>query len=420
MDNINENENKNLQNNFQSLKVHSNLNNNFQNFSQANQEKNEILKFDKEEIEKEKKDKITIYIREKANEINKKYNNIVDDNKINKAIQIIMNQFQGRNADFDKEIKPSIDALINNYLDEYFRQFKNSQANILMSNLNQNNNLQSNDLATIKGIKNKNELKKFIEKICMMFRGLKFEDIVPNFDSIETSEQLESAKNNLYQQYQNGFNYKKNIMSEQEKMKLKLKSMGVNEVDINNYLSLVTSGKSTDAEQYLAQKYGSEIATRFKDYMNNNALQQINQQTNNFQKTQMDSQTINTQNKSQMITQQNQNGSIKNTLDQTKQDISNTKIIQVKINSKIFFDQRSPKEIEIAKGIRQKNNNIKLSKTQKFTAEKPKIKTLNIKSNKGGGNPENKGFAYSNMLLLILSYIAGALSMAIIFILGGK
>ena len=218
MDNINENENKNLQNNFQSLKEQSSLNNNFQKFSQANLEKNEILKFDKEEIEKEKKDKITRYIREKANEINKKYNNIVDDNKINKAIQIIMNQFQGRNADFDKDIKPSIDALINNYLDEYFRQFKNSQANILMSNLNQNNNLQSNDLATIKGIKNKNELKKFIEKICMMFRGLKFEDIVPNFDSIETSEQLESAKNNLYQQYQNGFNYKKNIMSEQEKM----------------------------------------------------------------------------------------------------------------------------------------------------------------------------------------------------------
>ena len=82
------------------------------------------------------------------------------------------------------------------------------------------------------------------------------------------------------------------------------------------------------------------------------------------------------------------------------------------------FDQRSQGEVQVYQQIEAKNQIIKQQKAKQKQIEKPKIKILTQSSTNGSGQNGNKGFANAIMLLLIVSFVCGALFMVFYMIIG--
>ena len=82
--------------------------------------------------------------------------------------------------------------------------------------------------------------------------------------------------------------------------------------------------------------------------------------------------------------------------------------------SKKGFDQRSESEVQIANQIKQKNMAIKQQKEQHRSLNNQKVKTLTKPNNNGGSS--SSGYANVVTLALIVSFVAGALSMLIYYI----
>ena len=82
------------------------------------------------------------------------------------------------------------------------------------------------------------------------------------------------------------------------------------------------------------------------------------------------------------------------------------------------FAQRSQSEIQVHQQIKQKNQMIKQQKAQKQQLNKPKVKTLSAPSSQGNGSSSNKGYTNVILLLLIVSFVCGALFMAVSMIIG--
>lgn len=74
--------------------------------------------------------------------------------------------------------------------------------------------------------------------------------------------------------------------------------------------------------------------------------------------------------------------------------------------TKKVFDYRNTREVQIYKQIKQKNQYIKQKKSRNRSKDKPKVKKLSSFQNK------NNGFANPLVILLIASFVAGALFMA--------
>ena len=114
------------------------------------------------------------------------------------------------------------------------------------------------------------EMRNYVENICGQFPNMKVEDIIPNFHSITSSEQLEEAKRSLYQKYQDGLiSYLDNAqMSDVEKVKVKLERLGINGQELEMCLQQVSQGKINETFTYLGQKYGDNFITKFNRSMN--------------------------------------------------------------------------------------------------------------------------------------------------------
>ena len=89
--------------------------------------------------------------------------------------------------------------------------------------------------------------------------------------------------------------------------------------------------------------------------------------------------------------------------------IKTTKESEVKLAS---FTKRSALEIQIAEHIKEKNMAIKKQKEEQRNLNKPKVKTL-TKSPNNNGNSSSSGFVDTLVIILITSFIAGALFMVV-------
>ena len=81
------------------------------------------------------------------------------------------------------------------------------------------------------------------------------------------------------------------------------------------------------------------------------------------------------------------------------------------------FAQRSQSEIQVYNQIKEKNQIIKKQKEQQRQMNKPKVKTLTLNSN--NSSTGSKGFANVITLSLIVSFVCGALFMAVYMLIKG-
>ena len=81
--------------------------------------------------------------------------------------------------------------------------------------------------------------------------------------------------------------------------------------------------------------------------------------------------------------------------------------------TKKVFDYRNTREVQIYKQIKQRNQYIKQKKSRNRSKDKPKVKKLSSSQNK------NNGFANTLVILLIASFVVGAIFMAIYLLWGG-
>ncbi len=91
-------------------------------------------------------------------------------------------------------------------------------------------------------------------------------------------------------------------------------------------------------------------------------------------------------------------------INQTKKEVS-----QSQSQTNIGFDQRSVAEVETAQKIREKNMEIKAQKAKGKGIEKPKVKTLT----KTYRSKVSNGYTEVFIVFLIVSFVAGALSIII-------
>ena len=82
------------------------------------------------------------------------------------------------------------------------------------------------------------------------------------------------------------------------------------------------------------------------------------------------------------------------------------------------FTQRSQSETQIHQQIKQKNQMIKQQKAQKHQLNKPKVKTL-TQSSSNSGFTGSKGFTNVITLLLIVSFVCGALFIIVYMLIKG-
>ena len=234
-------------------------------------------------MDMEQKNKyIEQYINNIALQINDKYKGLMDEDKISRAI----NMFKDSSDDLETVIIPRINELsqkvINDFLEfqkqihelmKINREQQQSELATLDLNTEQNGiylSQQQIDLLMITDINTKEELKDYIENICGQFPNMKVEDVIPNFDSIMSLQQLEEAKRTLYQKYQDGLiSYLDNArMSDVQKAKVKLERLGINGQELDYCLTLVFQNRISEAFNYLGQKNGDNFITKFNRSMN--------------------------------------------------------------------------------------------------------------------------------------------------------
>ena len=128
---------------------------------------------------------------------------------------------------------------------------------------------QQIDLLMITELKSKEELKNYVENICGQFPNMTVEDIVSNYRSIQTLDELEEAKKELYKKYQDSLiSYLDNAkMNSIEQAKVKLEKLSITAQEQDACLSFISQGKIEDVYKYLQQRHGVDFITQFNRYM---------------------------------------------------------------------------------------------------------------------------------------------------------
>lgn len=221
------------------------------------------------------------YINELVLSINSKYVGLITDEKKKKAIEM----FKNSNGDLKSEIIPKINEIANQMIEDFVK-FQNHLAKFTRNNqlgksrelaslqLNTSKNgiylsQQQIDLLMITELKSKEELKNYVENICGQFPNMTVEDIVSNYRSIQTLDELEEAKKELYKKYQDSLiSYLDNAkMNSIEQAKVKLEKLGITAQEQDVCLSFISQGKIDEAYKYLQQRYGVDFITQFNRYM---------------------------------------------------------------------------------------------------------------------------------------------------------
>lgn len=221
------------------------------------------------------------YINELVLSINSKYVGLITDEKKKKAIEM----FKNSNGDLKSEIIPKINEIANQMIEDFVK-FQNHLAKFTRNNqlgksrelaslqLNTSKNgiylsQQQIDLLMITELKSKEELKNYVENICGQFPNMTVEDIVSNYRSIQTLDELEEAKKELYKKYQDSLiSYLDNAkMNSIEQAKVKLEKFGITAQEQDVCLSFISQGKIDEAYKYLQQRHGVDFITQFNRYM---------------------------------------------------------------------------------------------------------------------------------------------------------
>lgn len=222
------------------------------------------------------------YIANIANQVNSQYNVLIDDDKISRTIKM----FSNSNEDFETEIIPKINKMVQEVIDNYL-EFKRQIEEMIKSreveqfdelailDLNTDKNgvflsQQQIDLLMITELQSKEQIKEYIETMCGQFPYKNVEDIIENYESIITPEQLEQAKRTLFEKYQASIiDYISNSqMSDAEKARVKLERLGINGQELEMCLEQVSQGKINETFIYLGQKYGNDFITKLNRTMN--------------------------------------------------------------------------------------------------------------------------------------------------------
>lgn len=221
------------------------------------------------------------YINELVVSINSKYVGLITDEKKKKAIEI----FKNSNGNLKSEIIPKINEIANQMIEDFVK-FQNHLSKFTENNqlgksrelaslqLNTSKNgiylsQQQIDLLMITELKSKEELKNYVENICGQFPNMTVEDIVSNYRSIQTLDELEEAKKELYKKYQDSLiSYLDNAkMNSIEQAKVKLEKLGITAQEQDACLSFISQGKIEDVYKYLQQRHGVDFITQFNRYM---------------------------------------------------------------------------------------------------------------------------------------------------------
>lgn len=229
----------------------------------------------------QKKQLIEQYINELVLSINSKYTGLITDEKKKKAIEM----FKNSNGDLKSEIIPKINEIAKQMIEDFVK-FQNHLAKFTENNqlgksrelaslqLNTSKNgiylsQQQIDLLMITELKSKEELKNYVENICGQFPNMTVEDIVSNYRSIQTLDELEEAKKELYKKYQGSLiSYLDNAkMNSIEQAKVKLEKLGITAQEQDACLSFISQGKIEDVYKYLQQRHGVDFITQFNRYM---------------------------------------------------------------------------------------------------------------------------------------------------------
>ena len=223
------------------------------------------------------------YIKDIAMQMNKQYNaNLMDDDKIDRGIKMFINSSE----DLETEIIPKINELAQKVIEDYLEFQRHIQEMMIRKqeeqldevatlDLNTDKNgiflsQQQIDLLMITELQSKEQIKEYIETACGQFPYKNVEDIIENYESITTPEQLEQAKRTLFEKYQESIiDYISNSqMSDVEKAKVKLERLGINGQELETCLQQVSQGKINETFAYLGQKYGNDFITKFNHSMN--------------------------------------------------------------------------------------------------------------------------------------------------------
>lgn len=221
------------------------------------------------------------YINELVVSINSKYVGLITDEKKKKAIEM----FKNSNGNLKSEIIPKINEIANQMIEDFVK-FQNHLSKFTENNqlgksrelaslqLNTSKNgiylsQQQIDLLMITELKSKEELKNYVENICGQFPNMTVEDIVSNYRSIQTLDELEEAKKELYKKYQDSLiSYLDNAkMNSIEQAKVKLEKLCITAQEQDACLSFISQGKIEDVYKYLQQRHGVDFITQFNRYM---------------------------------------------------------------------------------------------------------------------------------------------------------
>ena len=221
------------------------------------------------------------YINELVVSINSKYVGLITDEKKKKAIEM----FKNSNGNLKSEIIPKINEIANQMIEDFVK-FQNHLSKFTENNqlgksrelaslqLNTSKNgiylsQQQIDLLMITELKSKEELKNYVENICGQFPNMTVEDIVSNYRFIQTLDELEEAKKELYKKYQDSLiSYLDNAkMNSIEQAKVKLEKLSITAQEQDACLSFISQGKIEDVYKYLQQRHGVDFITQFNRYM---------------------------------------------------------------------------------------------------------------------------------------------------------
>lgn len=194
--------------------------------------------------------------------------------------------FKDSNDDLKSEIIPKINEFANQMIENFIKfqrrlaeltgneQHKNlGELAYLKLNTSKNGiylSQQQIDLLMITELNSKEELRNYVENICGQFPNMMVEDVIPNYNLIQTMDELEDAKKSLYQKYQDSLiSYLDNakMSSIEQQAKVKLEKLGISTQEQDVCLANISQGKIEGAFTYLQQIHGVDFITQFNRYM---------------------------------------------------------------------------------------------------------------------------------------------------------
>ena len=218
------------------------------------------------------------YINSVADETNKRYKGLIDKDRIRELYK----KFEDSEDSLQEDIIPEINDIVEKLIEELEDLKRQLEAMMMLREQQELEELRSMNLGgsqeaiylseqklnymVIGQLESKEDVKKYISNVSSQF-PIGAQEIIDNYESIITDEQIEEIKATLSQRYETNLrnNFSNVSLGSPEEARAKLSQIGIKDEELESYVDRISRGETLEVLKELTIKYGPEVIEKINE-----------------------------------------------------------------------------------------------------------------------------------------------------------